>query len=759
MPFFISFSAFHLFFIVSLCTYFTGVAAQTDCRKSAIPKLENAESRSDLKDQYSNKESERFPCKTGFVGFFRVTCRDGVWSKSGQCQAKQCGHPGDTLNGDFSLAVGDDFVFGSTVQYTCRKGYTMVSRISHRTCLSSGWDNNVPFCEVVKCEPLNPPEQLDVSGNFESPQYSDVVEFECNSAAEKLNGPRQIYCTDTGDWSGQMPTCQEITCTRPDIPNSIVDGKNVIYKNDEVIRFRCVENYDAVGSGIARCGKDGWTLSVRCEEFKCKVPDGQFLDFTSFPATEYTVGEVVNYTCLERYKKTEKFARCTRNNWRPQILCVEITCNNIPNSRSTKRVDEKWYHYRWTFTYGEHNYECNTRFRKTQPTANCTAHGWAPKNPCEEITCIKPQEVKLHDGETVFRLGKHGYSCVDGYRRTSNEAECTKNGLVKEHLCERECVMRPITNGYTVRAEHESALSYACDEGYKPKTGGWWDYITCTNEKWSDTPECIDKNLCRDLPEIANGRSKETKQEYRHGETVKIECDAGYSAKCTSRSPKVPACKAGEGCNNTMAADKSDKGAGSDDCALAKCINGEWQLPQCIKCVLPPLTNGYTVRAEHESALSYACDEGYKPKTGGWWDYITCTNEKWSDTPKCIANNSCRVLPAVFHAGIHKDEYSDGATVEIQCYLGSTSKCINVKLECTDNCTRIDEERKGSKDEDIKRNACEAECQTHYSAKCKDGEWTFPLCYDKVNDLPCDMVPDRQLENKRNEEGIATQTK
>ncbi|XP_072556146.1 complement factor H-like isoform X2 [Paramormyrops kingsleyae] len=768
MPFFISFSAFHLFFIVSLCIYFTGVAAQKGCPARKIPELQNAENRSDLKDQYIHAESVRFACNTGFVGFFRVTCRDGVWSKSGRCQAKQCGHPGDTLNGDFTLIVGDDFVFGSSVQYTCRKGYTMASRISHRTCLLSGWDNIVPFCEVVKCEPLNPSEQLDVSGNFEAPQYSDVVEFECNSPAEKLNGPRQIYCTDTGDWSGQIPTCQEITCTRPEIPNSIPDGKNNVYKKDDIIRFQCVENYNAVGSGIARCSRDGWTMSVRCEEFTCKVPDGQFLNFTSFHATEYKVGEKVNYVCLEKYKKREPFATCTLNNWRPQTMCEEIICKRIPNSYYARHIHAGWSPYNWPhrITYGQYNYYCNKGFKETQPTATCTAHGWAPENPCEEIPCIKPPNVIMPDGGNVVRRGKHRYSCVVGYRETSTEVECTENGLVRADLCEH-------------------------------------------------------KNRCRDLPAIANGRAEKNNKEYSHGDYVEVECDVGYSTKCISGSLKVPACTAQEGCDNTTATGKSNKDAGSDDCGVAKCVNGEWQLPQCIqiickripngysarhihagwspynwphhitygqynydcnqgfkktqptatctahgwapenpceaKCDIPNLSNGYMVLTKDESAISYTCVERYKPKTEGWWDYITCTNGKWSDTPQCIANNSCRALPVVYNTTTHKNEYSVGAKVEIQCYLGKISKCIDVKLECTENCTRSNDERKGSMDED--GGTCEAECQTDYSATCRDGEWTFPPCSDKVKDSPCDMVQDGQLENEELKKSIAKQIK
>lgn len=35
---------------------------------------------------------------------------------------RPCGHPGDTPNGHFKLVRETEFVFGATVEYTCRTG-------------------------------------------------------------------------------------------------------------------------------------------------------------------------------------------------------------------------------------------------------------------------------------------------------------------------------------------------------------------------------------------------------------------------------------------------------------------------------------------------------------------------------------------------------------------------------------------------------------------------------------------------------------
>lgn len=103
------------------------------------------------------------------------------------CEARSCGHPGDVQFGDFRLTLGEDFVFGSRVEYTCHKGsekaevlsvvfwnkgpscatsiqlswrfpsvllyvlhhcsYIMASRRSTRNCMAQGWDGGVPVCE------------------------------------------------------------------------------------------------------------------------------------------------------------------------------------------------------------------------------------------------------------------------------------------------------------------------------------------------------------------------------------------------------------------------------------------------------------------------------------------------------------------------------------------------------------------------------------------------------------------------------------
>ncbi|KAG7487595.1 hypothetical protein MATL_G00025300 [Megalops atlanticus] len=291
-------------FCLILWICFTAVKAQKGCSGSSLPSNENVEYLPEPKETYESGLSVRFSCQLGYFGFARFTCSNGQWIRSRQgCEPKSCGHPGDILNGDFTLTKGDDFVFGSVVQYTCKKGYTMLSRVSHRNCRDQGWDNTVPECEVVKCEPIQPAEGLRATGNTEAPQYGDVIEFDCQSDDYKLNGTEQIYCTETGKWSHKMPKCEEITCTPPAIPNGRVRGIWRIYKKNEMLSFTCDNNYKPAERETATCTKDDWIPKPACEEMSCKVLQ---LSDISPKKYKFSVGETATVTCGQGYRTATK---------------------------------------------------------------------------------------------------------------------------------------------------------------------------------------------------------------------------------------------------------------------------------------------------------------------------------------------------------------------------------------------------------------------------------------------------------------------
>jgi len=106
------------------------------------------------KPSYDDDETVEVNCVTGYVGFYRLKCKNGQWQTfiARSCSSKKivkmvttsflsfnsnvhfqrktcfdsvekkCGHPGETANGDFKLIEGRDYTYGATVEYTCKKG-------------------------------------------------------------------------------------------------------------------------------------------------------------------------------------------------------------------------------------------------------------------------------------------------------------------------------------------------------------------------------------------------------------------------------------------------------------------------------------------------------------------------------------------------------------------------------------------------------------------------------------------------------------
>nr|KAF6279675.1 complement factor H [Myotis myotis] len=164
---------------------------------------------------YSEGTKATYKCRPGYRTYGTITmeCKRGEWvslNPSKICQKKPCGHPGDTPFGSFELAEGNKFEYGARVVYTCNEGYKMIGDTDFRVCDADGWTNDIPLCDVVKCLPVEEPQNGKlISSAYELNQeytYGQVVRFECK-AGFKLDGPAEIHCSGSGLWSGDKPNC------------------------------------------------------------------------------------------------------------------------------------------------------------------------------------------------------------------------------------------------------------------------------------------------------------------------------------------------------------------------------------------------------------------------------------------------------------------------------------------------------------------------------------------------------------------------
>lgn len=394
-----------------------------------------------------------YKCRPGYrtLGTIMYECRRGEWvalNPARICQKKPCGHPGDTPFGSFRLAIGTEFEFGAKVVYTCDEGYQMLGEIDYRECEADGWTNDVPLCEIVKCLPVSEPENgRIISGAVEPDQeysFGQVVQFECN-AGFKVEGQKEIHCSENGQWSSEKPKCVEIYCLPPEIKNGHSVSQKQFYKNQERLQYKCDRGFEYSERGDATCTASGWSPQPSCEEMTCKPP-------------------------------------------------------YIPNGiYSPHRIKHR--------TQDEITYECKNGFYPaTRGTVSkCTNTGWVPAPRCGLKPCDFPQIKYGHLYEEEKQrpyfpvpIGKeYYYKCDDGFvppsRRYWGQIQCTAEGWVPKVPCRKQCVFSSLENGhspYWTRAYiQDESVKVDCYSGYSLPNGE--NTITCTENGWSPPPKCV----------------------------------------------------------------------------------------------------------------------------------------------------------------------------------------------------------------------------------------------------------------------------
>ncbi|XP_048022530.1 complement factor H isoform X2 [Megalobrama amblycephala] len=650
-----------------------------DCFRKDI-KYENTEPA--VKASYSNGETVRVNCMTGFTGVYRLKCEEGTWKATieRKCAKKKCSHPGDTPNGDFKLTAGSEFVFGATVLYTCKKGFEMTSRINQRTCRAQGWDNTVPVCE-------------------------------------------------------------EITCTAPVISNGSVVEPVQEYQRDAILKYRCSPGFKP-REGIPRCAKFGWTLNPECDEVTCELKSIRFGVKKINPEgkTIFRGGESVEITCAERYwifrtKETIRSFTCQNNGeWDHEPVCEVIRCE-VPRDQYVYRP---YSYFRGDMTLGAKiSYYCFDGVDYEKAEATCTQDGWTPKPLCAEKMCAAPiipnAEILGDQRQKYSKNSWIQYQCLPGfepeqpkYITCNSRTEWT--GILQCTAKQKLCPALSVKNGFIhTLSSNEEEIFYSCDTGYKPFRGNWWDSVTCSRGSWSEEPQCIREEECGAFPSVHHGKLKQTKQIFNDGDTTALECDPGFKPtqrfiKCVSGTWETPVCEVDVHCDSPPKVEnafitskpKEFYGYGSSvtyACRSSFLINGKstvfcrsgtWEeTPTCkeVMCVANLTENmrsdvtddehlgpEISVRSGHTITLT-CLGKGMKLKH----NKITCLPEgQWNvPFPKCIREVMCVAnLTENMRSDVTDDEHlgpeisvRSGRTITLTC-LGKGMKLKHNKITC-----------------------------------------------------------------------------
>ncbi|XP_076880709.1 complement factor H-like isoform X3 [Brachyhypopomus gauderio] len=663
-------------FMVALLVCSFTLTQSKECQQSQIT-YENIK-RSDLKQQYNEGEIIRVTCATGYVGFHKIACFDGTWTSISEreCKKKPCGHPGDTANGDFKLIGDNEFVFGVTVEYSCRTGYIMASRERRRNCRAQGWDNAIPVCEVVKCPAIKTSEGVIAMGNIDEASFDDVIHFECTSPRKMLDGAKNIHCTKDGTWSEPVPNCIEITCVPPDIAFVDIINKK-IYKEDELLQYTCLNGYKQ--SGNSKCGKNGWSMKPECEEITCVLGFISGLKSTSPSGKNiFKPKERLTVTCEDKHwfggtKQTSVTIQCNDNGeWGTSIICNEMTCD-VPK--------DEYLYSPYVYFSGDKRlgvtkeYHCTDGYEHTASYATCKVNGWSPQPLCTKIKCPKPviENAMILTTQVTYEAGDRiRMQCLPGYEPESFVITCSRynkqwQNKQKCTIAEGACGRIILINGFinNIRGNDGSQYaSYSCDKGYKPFHEELWKTVICQNGIWNSMPQCIRKDECGSLPSVEHGKQIQINEAHQHGQSLKFECDFGYKSRPSSIT----------------------------------CLNGQWDKPVCEEqrqgCVQPLTVPFKSLKAHYEEGenITYTCS--MTPDT-----LLTCIQGEWIGNVTC--NRSC----------IIKDEDLIEHNIKIISSLhpkNHAEHSIKIQFQCLKNKYRIG--------------------NTSLKQECQNGKISLPTC-------------------------------
>ncbi|XP_028831769.1 complement factor H-related protein 1-like isoform X2 [Denticeps clupeoides] len=180
----------------------------------------------------------------------------------------------------------------------------------------------------------------------------------------------------------------------------------------------------------------------------------------------------------------------------------------------------------------------------------------------------------------------------------------------------RDCPRPTLENGYFTPDEstykHDDKIYYACNQGQKPISEGWWANVVCNDGKWSPYPLCIGENDCI-APNVPHAKLINPVQEgwYGNGNSAGFVCERGYEIITDSST---------------------------------SCQNGRWtSLPTCTRkpfsCGSPPQVENAIIQQKYEdiyeeySTVAYACGDLYQLEGQS---VVQCKNAQWQVAPKCV---------------------------------------------------------------------------------------------------------------------------
>nr|XP_005540356.1 PREDICTED: complement factor H isoform X3 [Macaca fascicularis] len=527
--------------------------------------------------------------------------------------------------------------------------------------------------------------------------------------------------------------------------------------------YKCRPGYRSLGNIVMVCRKGEWVALNplrKCQKRPCGHPgDTPFGYFSLIGGNVFEYGVKAVYTCNEGYQLLGEinYRECDTDGWTNDIpICEVVKCLPVKPPENGRIISgameaDREYHFGQVVRFA-----CDSGYKiEGDNEMHCSEDGvWSKEKPkCVEISCKSPDVIHGSpiSQKIIYKENERfQYKCNMGYEYSERgDSICTESGWHPLPSCEEKtCNVPYIPNGVysPLRIKHRTGdeIRYQCINGFYPATRG--NTAKCTSTGWIPAPRCTLRPC--DYPDIKHGGLyyESMRRPYFPvpvGKYFSYYCDEHFETPSGSYWDYI------------------------------HCTQDGWSpaVPCLRKCYFPYLENGYNenngTKFVQGNAVEVACHPGYSlPKEQ---TTVTCTENGWSPTPRCIRVKRECELPKI---DVHllpdpkKDQYKVGEVLKFSCKLGFTRvgpnsvQCYHFGLspdlptckEQVQSCGPPPELLNGNVKEKTKEEYRHSEVVEYYcnprfllkgpnKIQCVDGAWTtLPVCIEEES--TCGDIPE-----------------
>ncbi|NXI74687.1 CR1 protein, partial [Anseranas semipalmata] len=228
------------------------------------PEVKNGKKLTSYVSEYVYGDTVTFECIPGYFlnGAHTVTCgADNTWKPPlPTCDPRYCGSPPDIPFAEVTGAVSSSFLAGTELTYRCYPGYATGDGMHLVvTCLSdTTWSKSSKLCTRQQCTALTIENGSVKGDDF---LFGTTVMFSCNAGYE-LKGSSSAKCVASENgvvWNVTTPTCKrqlpDVLCgVPPAIDNGMHNGtRGANFAKGSIVVYKCNDGFTLAGGASIRC--------------------------------------------------------------------------------------------------------------------------------------------------------------------------------------------------------------------------------------------------------------------------------------------------------------------------------------------------------------------------------------------------------------------------------------------------------------------------------------------------------------------------